>query len=43
MDKAANGLFLVETTRFSIGESIDAIERPIRVRFNRSSALVKAD
>ena len=35
MDKAADGLFLVETMRFSIGERIDAVERSIRVRFNR--------
>ena len=35
MDKAANGLFLVETMRFSIGERIDAVEKPILVGLNR--------
>ena len=35
MNKAADGLFLVETMRFSIGERIDAVEEPIRVGLNR--------
>ena len=35
MDKAGNGLFLVETMRFSIGERIDAVEEPILVGLNR--------
>ena len=35
MDKGADGVLLVETMRVRIGEWIDAVEDPIRIRFNR--------
>ena len=35
MHKGADRLLLVETMRLRIGERIDAVERPIRILFNR--------